>query len=81
MNTKTMKVAVYPDGTRKTISKQGTWWVVPENHGASKRLVQYLSDVRSYVTEDGGSIETVPNPHYHPVKRLRIFEHLTRSIR
>jgi hypothetical protein len=65
---KTVPVAVYPDGTVRTIAQRHGMWLVPypAGHpaGSSSHGVQYLADVKRYVEEAGGKIERRPNPNY-----------------
>lgn len=61
MNTKTRKVAVYPDGTRFVLRKErGAWWY-RRGEGAFP-----LSAAIENVRELGGEVVTEPNPNYQP---------------
>ena len=61
---KTLRVAVYPDGRRFTIARRnGVYWY-STTAGSS-----HMRYVREAVEALGGCIETVPNPHYRPARQ------------
>jgi len=61
MQTKTIKVAMYPDGSRFVLRKErGAWWY-RRGEGAFP-----LSAAIKNVEELGGAVVTEPNPSYRP---------------
>ena len=61
MQTKTIRVAVYPDGSRFVLRKErGAWWY-RRGEGAFP-----LSAAIENVEELGGKVVTEPNPSYRP---------------
>ncbi|MBK0328814.1 hypothetical protein I5535_16100 [Rhodobacteraceae bacterium F11138] len=58
---KTLRVACFEDGRRKIISfKRGAYWW-SQSEGAYP-----LSAALESIKEQGGWIETIPNPNYRP---------------
>ncbi|MFG6531687.1 MULTISPECIES: DUF6330 family protein [Roseobacteraceae] len=58
---KTLRVACFNDGRRKIITfKRGAYWWSP-SEGAYP-----LSAALESIKEQGGWIETIPNPNYRP---------------
>lgn len=63
-NTKTHKVAVYPDGRRYILRRsEGVWWY--DEHAGAHPQAHAIEAVE----REGGKVVTEPNPYYQERRR------------
>lgn len=69
---KTVKVAVYPDGTRRTFRRSTSrgWWI--KEPGGGSVWCSHQSMLVAHVEADGATVISEPNPEYERWQRRRL---------
>jgi hypothetical protein len=74
MMTKTIEVAIYPDGHTVRIVRETLGWRWDRDSWSSHK-----DSAKRNAEREGAVIERRPNPNYHPAK-LPVFDSLTRGM-